>query len=60
MRAFIEKPDADLTEALMASMDALRMAEKLIQGYGQPDVADFLRLQAERNLQLLNQTVGLL
>jgi len=60
MRAFIEKPDADLTEALMASMDALRMAEKLIQGYGQPDVAHYLAQQAERNLQLLNQTVGLL
>lgn len=60
MRAFIEKPDEELTEALRASSDALRMAEKLIQGYGQPAVAHYLAQQAERNLQLLNQTVGLL
>ena len=40
--------------------DALRMAEKLIHGYGQPAVAQYLAQQAEKNLQLLNQTVGLL
>ena len=60
MSTFIEKPDAELTEALRASNDALRMAEKLIQGYGQPAVAHYLAQQAEKNLQLLNQTVGLL
>lgn len=53
------KPNAELLSALQASIDCLRMAEKLLSDTGMPATAKHLALQADENTRLLNATAGL-